>query len=259
MAPAVLPDRLLQLLWVLGRVHTSLLGKGHWLFPQVTHVIKVGGSERHMQVPLYPHRLQFALMLTSQVLLCPCSAPCHIHLSFLSDGQAGFRLRIKTGQKYKSLHTLLSEIGNGIILLINLLFYITYSDSVSVTESWLIYLVQIFGLFSVNVLSYKTKFPTLHCSKTSQWYVSRYHWMRLLGNWGRVFFLLLDLPPFPFWNSDIRSELQQLCCNLEEGRHTPRQWSRRKWPGSLVSSYSLYHSPGQPTLDFFIWRKKSTI
>lgn len=45
---AVLTGGLLQLLQILGGMNASLFGKRHWLFLQVTHIIKVKDSERQM-------------------------------------------------------------------------------------------------------------------------------------------------------------------------------------------------------------------
>lgn len=51
-----------------------------------------------------------------------------------------------------------------------------------------------------------------------------------------MFFLLIDLLLLPFWNSSIRSELQQPYCDLEEGTNQDGKAERMREPGSLVTS-----------------------
>lgn len=96
----------------------------------------------------------------------------------------------------QSLHTSLppSIIANGLILLINTLFYISqwlFCDWI-LTDA----LSNRSLLYPVPVCSAKTKFSTFHCSKINQWDVSVYNWMGLLGNWERCSFCSLKHPLF---------------------------------------------------------------
>lgn len=53
---------------------------------------------------------------------------------------------------------------------------------------------------------------------------------------GEVFFLFLDLPFLPLWNSDIRSELQQPFGDIEDRTYQDGDTKRIKEPESLVTS-----------------------